>query len=194
MKYIVGIDEVGRGSIAGPVVVALCMIIKNKSATEILNGIRDSKQLTKKQRNEWFLKLKDAEKNKILFCATSFVSSEIIDKKGIMYSLRKATNSCLKKIKTHRPESMYVLLDGTLVAPGLYRQKTIIGGDRTETAISAASVYAKVKRDLYMDSESLKYVNYGFDKNKGYGTKTHIQAIKKYGLSKIHRKTFCTKF
>ncbi len=194
MKYIVGIDEVGRGSVAGPVVVGLCLIIKHKPAIEILKGIKDSKQLNKKQRNEWFLKLKHAEKNKILFCATSFVSSEIVDKKGIIYSLRKATNSCLRKIKTYRPESLYVLLDGTLIALDLYTQKTIIGGDRTEVAISAASVYAKVKRDLYMDSCSLKYANYNFDKNKGYGTKTHIQAIKKYGLSKIHRKTFCTKF
>ncbi len=194
MKYIVGIDEVGRGSVAGPVTVGMCVLKKQKMAENLLFKIKDSKQLTKNQREIWFLKLQEAEKNKIIFCSTSFISSEIIDTKGIVYALSKATENVLKKINFCTDDDLYVLLDGTLSAPSIYRQKSIIKGDQKEISISAASVYAKVKRDLFMDNLSTEYKNYSLNQNKGYGTKDHIKAIKKYGLSKMHRKTFCSRF
>ena len=194
MKYIVGIDEVGRGSVAGPVTVGMCMLKKQKIAEKFLFQIKDSKQLTKNQRDLWFLKLKEAEKNEIIFCSTSSVSSEIIDSKGIVYALNKAIENVLKKINFCADNDLYVLLDGTLSAPKSYKQKCIIKGDQKEISIAAASVYAKVKRDLFMDNLSSEYENYALNQNKGYGTKTHIKAIKKYGLSKLHRKTFCTRF
>lgn len=194
MKYIVGIDEVGRGSVAGPVTVGMCVLKKQKIAEKFLFQIKDSKQLTKNQRNIWFFKLREAEKNGIIFCSTSSVSPEIIDRKGIVYALSKATENVLKKISFCDQNNLYVLLDGTLSAPKTYRQKSIIKGDQKEVSIAAASIYAKVKRDLFMDNLSSEYENYILDQNKGYGTKKHIKAIKKYGLSKLHRKTFCTRF
>ncbi len=194
MKYIVGIDEVGRGSVAGPVTVGMCVLKKQKIAEKFLFQIKDSKQLTKNQRNIWFFKLREAEKNGIIFCSTSSVSPEIIDRKGIVYALSKATENVLKKISFCDKNNLYVLLDGTLSAPKTYRQKSIIKGDQKEVSIAAASIYAKVKRDLFMDNLSSEYENYILDQNKGYGTKKHIKAIKKYGLSKLHRKTFCTRF
>ena len=108
--------------------------------------------------------------------------------------LVKRQKMFLRKLIFCTDDDLYVLLDGTLSAPSIYRQKSIIKGDQKEISISAASVYAKVKRDLFMDNLSTEYKNYSLNQNKGYGTKDHIKAIKKYGLSKMHRKTFCSRF
>lgn len=197
VKYIVGIDEVGRGPIAGPVCVAAFklsladyMSFVEKAKEEIKIPIRDSKKLNKKQREAWFEYLKVAKAEGLCDFSTSFVSSEMIDKFGISKCIKKALAESLNKLKVG-PKEVKVLLDGGLHAPEEYiNQETIIKGDELHPVISMASVVAKVSRDKVMFDYSKTYSQYGFDKHVGYGTKFHYEAIKKHGQTPIHRKTF----
>lgn len=181
-KMIIGIDEVGRGAVAGPLVIGASVGYWNKGNRKFLKGIRDSKKLTFHQREEWFLKFK---KGKIKFY-TSEISNKLIDKNGMGWALKKAVVNVLKKVKKV-PDMVY--LDGGLHAPEKYKQKTIIKGDDKIPMISAASVYAKVYRDHLMMKMDKKY-SYDFKIHKGYGTKRHFDKIKENGISAIHRKTF----
>ena len=227
IKYIVGIDEVGRGPIAGPVCVASFRLPINnyqllieKTKKELKIPLRDSKKLTKKQREKWFEFLKaEKEKGNCDF-AVSFVSSENIDKFGIVKCIQKALNESLVKITSQEmlfarssdflaenfffedgssarpsqkasPVSFKVLLDGGLHAPKEFiYQETIIRGDELHPVISCASIVAKVSRDKVMENFAKKYPEYGFESHVGYGTKAHYEAIKKHGQTPIHRKTF----
>lgn len=184
MKYIIGIDEAGRGPVAGPVSVGLVMI--QKKDRNILKGIKDSKKLSEKKREEWFEKLR---KDKKVFYTCCMVNSKVIDDKGISYAINLAIKKvCLRTDK----EDCEVLLDGSLYAPKKYTQKTIIKGDEKITVISAASIVAKVTRDRKMKVLAKKYPKYGFEIHKGYGTKKHYVLIKKHGRCGIHRKSFLT--
>lgn len=191
--YIIGIDEAGRGPLAGPVSVGVvaCKISNSKfQIFKRLKGIKDSKKLNEKQREEWFKKLKELEKAGIIKTAVSFSSAKIIDEKGIVFAIRRALAMSLKKLKI-KPNECEVLLDGSLYAPSEYKkQKTIIRGDDKIPVISAASIIAKVSRDRLMKRLAKKFPDYGFEKHKGYGTKAHYNTIKKYGISDIHRKSF----
>ena len=213
IKYIIGIDEVGRGPIAGPVAVC-AFLIKNESlnldfctsptcakkgkkhvsAQSGLPKLRDSKKLSKKQREIWFEFLKaEKEKGNCDF-AVSFVSSENIDKFGIAKCIQKALDSSLLNlVKTSSLETSHykLMLDGGLHAPKEFiYQETIIRGDELHSVISCASIVAKVSRDKVMENFAKKYPEYGFENHVGYGTKAHYEAIKKSGLTPIHRKTF----
>jgi len=181
-KFIVGIDEVGRGTVAGPLVIGASAGYWNKGNKKFLKGIRDSKKLTFHQREEWFLRFK---RGKIKFYSVQ-ISNKLIDKNGMSWALKKAVADVLKKIKKI-PDMVY--LDGGLHAPIQYKQKTIIKGDDKIPMISAASVYAKVWRDHLMEKMDKKY-SYDFKIHKGYGTKRHFDKIKENGISVIHRKTF----
>ncbi|MEK7558389.1 MAG: ribonuclease HII [Patescibacteria group bacterium] len=194
-KYFIGIDEAGRGPIAGPVAVGVVAIkIKNKNSKfKIFKGIRDSKQLSEKAREVWFKKISQLKKEKALDFHVSLISEKVIDKKGIVFAVFSGIRLSLKKIKA-KPSSAYILLDGSLKAPVQFKnQKTIIKGDETVPVISSASIMAKVTRDRYMKRISKKYPKYAFEKHKGYGTKAHYKKIKKHGLSKIHRRSFLKK-
>lgn len=196
-QYIVGIDEVGRGPLAGPVAVGVCVIsvskMKKLLADGFFNGIRDSKKLSEKKREEWLGKIKELKEKGDLDYRVSFVSNKIIDKKGISHCLRLAIKNSLEKLKASPLRTM-VLLDGGLKAPEEFtRQKTIIKGDEKEAIISLASIAAKVARDRKMVAYSKKFPQYGFEIHKGYGTAIHIQKIRQNGLSKLHRKSFCKK-
>jgi len=180
--FVVGIDEVGRGAIAGPLVVGASAGFWGKENKKFLKRIRDSKKLTSKQREDWVLKFKKGE---IKFYTVE-ISNKLIDKRGMSWALKKAVADVLKKIKKI-PDIVY--LDGGLHAPEKYKQKTIIKGDDKIPMISAASVYAKVWRDHLMIKMDKKY-SYDFKIHKGYGTKKHFDKIKKVGISKIHRRTF----
>jgi len=212
-KIIIGVDEAGRGPLAGPVTVAAVMVptISNFKfqISKFLRGIKDSKKLSAHQREEWMRQIKNQKlKTKNLDFATSSVGAQIIDKIGITRAVRMAVGRCLKKlkIKNQKPKlqiSTYKLstinhklfLDGSLYAPRTYlNQETIIKGDEKIPLIAAASIVAKVHRDKKMAKLSERLPQYGFAIHKGYGTLLHRKAIKKYGLSKFHRKTFCTKF
>lgn len=231
-KYIIGIDEVGRGPLAGPVVVAALALPQNsclsgrQAKLRIKNAelrtteksknseflilhsklakLRDSKKLSPQQREKWFDWVKE---NKILYAVAS-VSPRIIDKINISNAANLAAQNALERLIKNavpagrqaklRIKNCKVFLDG-----GLYlkrskiqdlRFKTVIRGDEKIPAISLASIVAKVTRDKKMKEFHKKYPRYGFDKHKGYGTKYHIRAIKRNGVSKIHRKSFLKNF
>lgn len=198
MKYIIGIDEVGRGPIAGPVAVCAFLIKDDSFSTGPTCGelpkLRDSKKLSKKQRELWFDFLKKEKGKGNCDYAVSFVSSENIDKFGIAKCIQKALNSSLLDlIKTSglEPNNYKLMLDGGLHAPTEFiNQETIIRGDELHPVISMASIMAKVTRDKIMTKYAKNFPEYGFDNHVGYGTKAHYDAIKKHGQTPIHRKTF----
>lgn len=190
-RRIIGIDEVGRGPLAGPV--AVCALAASPAVLKRFAEIKESKQLSPRAREEWYARLCRARGPQLSF-ATSFVSSSVIDKKGINRAIRLALARSLAKLSLD-PDAVEVLLDGGLRAPSNYlHQKTIIHGDAQETVIAMASVVAKVLRDRKMSREALRYPQYGFEQNAGYGTAKHIQAIVRYGFSPLHRRTFCGHF
>ncbi len=198
MKYIVGIDEVGRGPLAGPLTFGfVCCDSKiyeklKKDATLPRLG-KDSKKLSPKDREKYNKVLIDlCAKNKLSFCLVH-ISNKIIDNKGLSFSIRSAIEKGLKELKVD-PINSQILLDGGLKAPKIFlKQKTIIKGDEKEKILAWASILAKVKRDKLMEGLSKKYPVYGFNLHKGYGTLKHRTAIIKYGLSPIHRQSFCKK-
>lgn len=192
--YVVGIDEVGRGAFAGPVVAAGVIFstssIKTLRKHEILSTIRDSKQLSEKTRT----KLSEYIKKSCLLYEISAVSVNVINNIGIGKATEKAIRSVIAKIRTKLSKPLFVLIDGFHIkyikAVGLSNQKAIIKGDQKVISIAAASIIAKVYRDEIMDKLHRKYPVYGFLKNKGYGTKFHQEALQKYKFSKIHRTSF----
>lgn len=219
IKYIIGIDEVGRGPIAGPV--AVCSFcakpgdmkdLIEKAEKELGLPIRDSKKLTKKMRERWFEFLNEKKKEGKCEYIVSFVSSENIDKFGISKCIKKALFESLNNVTSSevlfarssdeegrgaRPSqkelltSFSIYLDGGLHAPSEYiNQETIIKGDEIHPVISLASIIAKVSRDKVMYDYAKKFPEYGFDKHVGYGTKAHYESIKKHGQTPIHRKSF----
>lgn len=197
-QYIVGIDEVGRGPLAGSVAVGACLIsvskIKSLQGKGFFKGIKDSKKLSEKKREEWLGKIEELKAKGDLDYSVSFVNNKMIDKKGISQCIKMAIKSSLKKLKAEPLKTM-ILLDGGLKAPDEFvHQKTIIKGDEKEPIISFASIAAKVARDRKMVEYSKKFPQYGFEIHKGYGTKAHYKKIKENGFCEIHRKSFCKKY
>ncbi len=192
MKYLIGIDEVGRGPIAGPVAVSAFVFLDPK-AKRIFRSVKESKQLDEKSREKWFAIINDAKRKGLVdFCVT-FQSEKVIDNKGLSFAIKNALSTSLFALKK-APESVKVLLDGGLKAPPEFKdQKTIIKGDEKEMVIALASITAKVLRDRKMIRLGKKYPNYGFEIHKGYGTKKHYDAIRKSGLLKEHRRSFLKK-
>ncbi|MDD5050520.1 MAG: ribonuclease HII [Candidatus Pacebacteria bacterium] len=192
VKYSIGIDEVGRGPLAGPVTLCAVMVEKGaaKNFSEIFRGVRDSKQLTERAREEWSKIAKSEKEKGVIQFSISSVQNFTIDKIGLARAVRRALKNCLKKLEAI-PSECEIFLDGSLYAPKEFKnQKTIIRGDRKVKIISLASVIAKVHRDKKMARLSKKYPEFGFEIHKGYGTKAHYRAIKKHGPSDIHRQSF----
>ncbi len=201
-RYIVGIDEVGRGPLAGPVSVGAVCINKFFDMS-FFAGIRDSKKLSAQKRREWVGKVKKlgrsasgVRKNnsqKLNYSIAS-VSSSVIDKIGINKAIALAILRALRRLKINPKECM-VFLDGGLHAPPEYKkQRTIIRGDEKIAVISLASVIAKQHRDAKMEKYAEKYVGYGFKEHKGYGTFEHLKKIRTLGMCDIHRRSFLKKF
>lgn len=189
-EYIIGIDEAGRGPLAGPVSVGAVRVPDTFDFT-LLDGVRDSKQLSAKARDRWYEKLVQMQQEEFLRFSVSFASAETIDNKGIVAAIKGALSQCLKNLDAD-PEVSEILLDGSLFAPREYvHQKTIIRGDSTEPLISLASIAAKVERDRKMEKFSKIYPAYNFHVHKGYGTLRHRQMIQANGLCALHRTTFC---
>ena len=195
--YIIGIDEAGRGPLAGPVSVG-AVVFKTKDKSRLRRVFKkiqgkDSKKLTAREREDWFVIIQKEEKQRNLRFAVSFVGARTIDKKGIVFAIKTALTQSIEKIGAN-PKNSKILLDGGLHARAKYlNQKTIIRGDESELSISLASIVAKVLRDRKMVKLAQKYPTYGFDKHKGYGTKYHRQQILKYGPSGEHRVSFLTR-
>lgn len=192
VKYIVGIDEAGRGPLAGPITVAGVCIPKTFFSNQFFKGVRDSKQLTARAREEWFLKIKAAQREGKLSYAASFGSASRIDKLGLSKVVRIAIRRILFRLELN-PQDCQILLDGGLRAPAEFFQKTIIGGDDTIPLISTAAVVAKVMRDRRMRKYAVLYPKYNFDIHKGYGTLLHRRLIKKHGPSQLHRLSFLSR-
>ncbi len=195
MKTIIGIDEAGRGPLAGPVAVGVFRLNQNFQPSILQFSkknklpLRDSKKLSAKQRDEWFAIIKKWKIEERCDYAVVLVSALEIDKNGISKSIKKGIQKCLEKINAKKTDQIF--LDGGLYAPKEFKnQKTVVKGDEKILAISLASITAKVVRDAYLVRLHNKYPMYRFDNHKGYGTKEHYKAIQKYGASKVHRKTF----
>lgn len=189
IRFLVGVDEAGRGPLAGPVAVGAVVVSAGKRHP-LLAGVKDSKMLTPRARREWFGKIRIARKNGTLGYSVSCVGPKIIDDKGIVFAVRLAVSRSLKKLGVP-PHRTLVLLDGSLSAPKSFIfQKTIIRGDQTVPIISLASIPAKVVRDGKMIRLSKKYPDFGFEIHKGYGTRSHYKKIRKHGTCEIHRNSF----
>ena len=185
---IVGVDEVGRGCLAGPVYAA-CSVLDLRKLFMLppkeRDLIRDSKKLSLKQKKEAFLILKEIS----LVSYVGISSVKVIEKKGIVEATFLAMKAALAKI-TIPYEKVYV--DGNKLIPGFdtAKQECLIKGDNLSFTIAAASIVAKLSRDNYMAKQGVKYPDYGFENHVGYGTKAHLQAIEDFGITPLHRKTF----
>lgn len=186
---IIGIDEAGRGPLAGPVAVGVCAVPEIFDY-KIFGLLRDSKKLSEKRREEIFAQMQILKKEGKLDFSVALVSNKVIDDKGISYAIREGVKGVLQKIVAD-PKRCKVFLDGSLKAPAEFvNQETIIKGDEKVPVISLASIAAKVTRDRYMKKAALEYIEYGFEIHKGYGTKAHIECIRKQGFCAIHRVSF----
>ncbi len=194
-RYLVGVDEAGRGPLAGPVAIGgFCIDTSDKRLTSRLKKlfpkVKDSKQLSPAKRDEWMGEIKALKRDFGVSYAFALVSAKHIDTHGISASIRKGIQTVLSKVAPD-PACTFVMLDGSLKAPAEYlHQETYIKGDATHLPIALASIVAKTARDAHMIKENKKTPGYGFEVHKGYGTKGHYAALKKLGPSAIHRKTF----
>lgn len=197
MQWLIGIDEAGRGALAGPVCVGAVLYPSDfdwKEAFSLITKrgeprLRDSKQLSAQQRSILFEYIATHARLKH---SHAFVSAESIDTIGIVNAAHEAAAIAINALGAN-PERGQVVLDAGLRAPQKWQQESFVRGDETIPAISFASIVAKVSRDRHMEELALSHAPYGFDGHKGYGTQAHLQAIRKFGmLPFIHRKTFLT--
>ena len=178
-NFIAGVDEAGRGPLAGPVVAGAVILPPNPE----LPGIRDSKMMTARARDEAF----DVIRGEALAAAVGVVSRAYIDEFNI---LKASLEAMARAVKALEPKPETLLVDGIHPVPLPITQKCLKKGDQISLSISAASVLAKVYRDRIMRSYHRMYPVYGFDKNKGYGTRQHLEALKRHGPCAVHRLTF----
>jgi len=183
-NLVAGIDEAGRGPLAGPVVAACAVCKPDFTIPEKLETVRDSKKLTAKKREE----LLEIIKENFSGVGVGICNPETIDRINILQASFLAMKKAVGSLK-EKPQ--FILLDGRFIIPNTsYPQKAIKGGDGIIFSIAAASIVAKVTRDKIMEEMHSQYPHYGFDKHKGYGTKYHLEQIKKHGPCAIHRKSF----
>lgn len=183
-RCIAGVDEVGRGPLAGPVVCAAVIMPLGEDC--LIPGVDDSKKLSPKKREA----LSEAIRERALAYAVSEVSEKEIDEINILQATRLGMKKALSALQIV-PDM--VITDGNMTLDVPFPQQSIVHGDALSYSIGAASIVAKVYRDALMDKFAEIYPQYGFEKNKGYGTAQHIKAIKEYGLCPIHRRTFVKK-
>lgn len=187
-RYIVGVDEVGRGPLAGPVVCAAVVMPLEES--DLVVGVDDSKKLSEKKRET----LAEEIKKKAIAYTMVEVSEKTIDEINILEATKLGMKRAIESLTLpdgSTPE--VVLTDGNMTLDITLPQQSVIHGDALSYSIGAASIIAKVYRDHLMEEYAKEYPAYAFEKNKGYGTAAHIQAIKEYGLCPIHRWTFTKK-
>ena len=178
-KLVCGIDEVGRGAVAGPLVIASVVFKKSK---KIPYNIRDSKKTTFIQRKLLFREILNNA-----YVGVGCIDSQIIDKLGITEATRLGIAQCISNNISRKD---IILLDGNIKIDSKYKVKSINKGDNNFVSIAAASIIAKFIRDNIMILKSNYYPNYNWKNNKGYGTKDHLLAIKLYGITNYHRKSF----
>ncbi|MDE6557666.1 MAG: ribonuclease HII [Clostridia bacterium] len=182
-KYVCGVDEVGRGPLAGPVVCAAVIM----PLGDMIDGVDDSKKLTAKKREALSEKILE----KAIACHICRIEPQIIDEINILQATRLCMKNAVEGLKI-TPD--FVLTDGNMTLDISIPQRSIIKGDALSYSIGAASIVAKVYRDKLMCEFSEQYPQYGFESNAGYGSAKHIQAIKDFGLTPIHRRSFTKKW
>ena len=180
---ICGVDEAGRGPLCGPVVAAAVILPKDKC----IEGVNDSKKLSEKKREKLY---DDIIENAVAY-GIGMSDVSVIEEVNILNATKLAMKKAIENLKI-KPD--YVLIDGNQMIDIDIKGETVVSGDARSESIAAASILAKVTRDRMLVEYDKKYPEYGFAKHKGYGTKAHIEAIGKYGLTDIHRPSFCTKF
>lgn len=178
-RYIAGVDESGRGPLAGPVVASAVILDPHHCP----DGIADSKTLTPEEREYLYEQIR----NKAITIGVGIVDNEEIDRINILRASLKAMELAVGELK---PSPEYLLVDGPFQISSVYPQKAIKFGDRLSRLIAAASIIAKVTRDRIMLEHHEQYPAYNFAQNKGYGTREHLQALKKHGACPLHRKSF----
>ena len=181
--YICGVDEVGRGPLAGPVVCAAVIM----PLGDIIEGVDDSKKLSKKKRET----LSEQILEKSIACRICRVEPQIIDEINILQATRLCMKNAVEGLSV-KPD--FVLTDGNMTLDIELPQRSIIKGDALSYTIGAASIVAKVYRDKIMEEYGEQYPQYGFASNAGYGSAAHIAAIKEYGLTPVHRRSFTKKW
>jgi ribonuclease HII len=186
-SLIAGVDEVGRGPLAGPVVAAACIFDRDVDIV----GIDDSKKLSEKKREQFFDEIKD----RALAYGIGEASCEVIDEINILeatkLAMKRAIDEADKMLESKgRDKIQIVIFDAVKINDLKKEQMSVIKGDQTYFSVAAASILAKVTRDNLMKEYDKVYPEYGFASNKGYGTKAHYEGIKKAGITEIHRKSF----
>jgi ribonuclease HII len=189
MRFLLGVDEAGRGPLAGPVSVGVVAVPEGFDVAREFAGVADSKKLSEKNRERLYEMLAARVALGDVRFTVEFESAETIDREGIAVAVRRAVS---RGVNTLAPDAalVRVQLDGALRAPSEYAQETIIHGDELIPIISLASIAAKVERDRLMRTLALEYPHYGFETHKGYGTKMHYEMLEKHGLCVIHRRSF----
>ena len=182
-NVIAGVDEAGRGPLAGDVYAAAVILPPNIC----VEGLNDSKKISEKKREKLFDEIKEVA----LAYAVATASVAEIDEFNIRNATYIAMNRAIEALQI-KPD--YVIVDGDCIKECNYPHECVVKGDARSLSIAAASILAKVSRDRKMLEMAEKYPEYGFEKHKGYGTKVHIEALKEFGASEIHRKTFIKKF
>ncbi|WP_244282214.1 ribonuclease HII [Maledivibacter halophilus] len=178
-NLIAGLDEAGRGPLAGPVVASAVILPKNK----IILGVDDSKKIPEKRREKLFKEIY----NSALYVGVGIVDNRIIDQINIFNATKLAMKRAIYDLKI-KPD--FLLIDALELADINIKQRSIVKGDSKSISIAAASIIAKVTRDNLVREYDRKYPGYNFSKHKGYGTKEHYEAINKYGVTPVHRKSF----
>jgi ribonuclease HII len=179
IQHVAGVDEAGRGPLAGPVVAAAVILPKEI----VIDGVDDSKKLQAVKRERLFALISE----QALSVGVGIVDHEVIDRLNILQATNLAMQIALENLRL-TPE--YAIVDGNSFKHETIRFQNIVGGDATSFTIAAASIVAKVTRDRLMCDMDTRFPQYGFAQHKGYGTHQHIEAIRKYGLCEIHRKSF----
>jgi len=189
MYDLIGVDEAGRGALAGPVAVGAAFVPQGFDWA-LLPGVRDSKLLSPVARERVYAAALALARDGLIDFKVALVAASTIDRVGIVPSVTRGIESALSRLGCD-PGAVSVRLDGLLRAPAAYlRQETIVRGDQTEPSISLASIMAKVTRDRYMVTIAKKYAPYGFEIHKGYGTVRHRAAIAEHGICDVHRRYF----
>ena len=183
IRLVAGVDEAGRGPLAGPVVAASVILPEDV----FIEGLNDSKKLTPRKRDLLF----DIIKEKAVAYGIGIVDEKFIDETNILIATKKAMEVAIRSLN---PQPELLLIDAVRLEEVDIRQIPIIKGDSLSISIAAASIIAKVTRDRLLEEMDSLYPQYGFKKHKGYGTKEHINAIKKYGICPIHRVSFTKNF
>ncbi len=182
--HIAGVDEAGRGPLCGPVVAAAVILPKDL----YIEGINDSKKLSEKKREKIY---EEIVNNKEIIYGVGISDIDVIEKVNILNATKLAMIEAIKNLNT-KPD--FVMIDGNQNINIDIPSQTLVSGDSKSASIAAASIIAKVTRDRMMQIFDKEYPEYNFSKNKGYGTASHIEDIKKYGICKIHRPSFCKHF